>query len=243
MQAVQQVYHSISQEEYLATERQQQNKHEWYRGECFAMASGTRWHNILSSRILSALVQHLDGKDCTPYMADFRLYIETHQHYVYPDILVVCDEQSYIADDMVNDATIIIEILSPGTESYDRGRKFLHYQGLPSLREYVLISQYMMQVEVYRRRQNGKWEYERLTHPSDCLVLETIQYTFTLEMLYRSIPLKNREGAGQNTHHKKTQETHKKGSNTESTSEEARVHKGRNDNGTSEDINESEQSN
>ena len=139
MQAVQHTHQSISQEEYLATERQQLEKHEWYQGECFAMAGGTRWHNIVSTRILSALVQHLEGTACTPYMADLRLYIETHQHYVYPDILVVCDETAYIAEDMVNDATIIIEILSPGTESYDRGRKFLHYQSLPSLREYVLV--------------------------------------------------------------------------------------------------------
>lgn len=196
MQAVQQTTQPISQEDYLATERQQQEKHEWYQEECFAMAGGTRWHNLLSSRMLSALVQHLDGKACTPYMADLRLYIETHQHYIYPDILVVCDEVAYIADDMVNDATIIIEILSPGTEAYDRGRKFLHYQSLPSLREYVLVSQHTIQVESYRRKQDGKWEYERLTHPSDHLVLETIHYTLTLEALYRSIPLKKPGGSG-----------------------------------------------
>ena len=190
MQAVQQAHQPISQEEYLATERQRPEKHEWYDGECFAMAGGTRWHNIVSSRIVSVLVQHLEGTPCTPYMADLRLYIETHQHYVYPDILVVCDEAAYIADDMVNDATVIIEVLSPGTESYDRGRKFLHYQSVPSLREYVLVSQNAIQVEVYRRRDDGKWEYERLTHPSDCLILETINYAFTLETLYRSIPIK-----------------------------------------------------
>lgn len=195
MHAVQRAQQPISEEEYLATERQQQEKHEWYQGECFAMAGGSRWHNLLSSRILSALVPHLNETPCTPYMADLRLYIETHHHYVYPDLLVVCDEAAYIAEDMVNDATIIIEILSPGTESYDRGRKFLHYQSLPSLCEYVLISQTVMQVEVYRRKQDGKWEYERVTNPSDQVRLDTIQYVMTLELLYRSIPIK-RIGGG-----------------------------------------------
>lgn len=190
MYAVQQQRPFVTEEEYLTEERRQQEKHEWYRGECFAMAGGTRWHNMLASRILSALVPHLDGTPCTPYMAELRLYIETHHHYVYPDILVVCDEAAYIADDMVNDAAIVIEILSPGTESYDRGRKFLHYQSLPSLRQYLLISQQIMQVEIYRRKQNGKWEYERLTRPADILTFDTIAYQMTLAELYQSIPLK-----------------------------------------------------
>lgn len=184
MQATQRTVQPISQEEYLATERQEREKHEWYQGECFAMAGGTRWHNMLSGRIFSALVQHLDSTPCTPYMADLRLHIETHHHYVYPDVMVVCEEEVYIADDMVNDATVIIEILSPSTESYDRGRKFLHYQSLPSLREYILISQHTVQVESYRRRQDEKWEYERLTQPSNILTIAIINYIRSLWKSY-----------------------------------------------------------
>ncbi|OQX03873.1 MAG: hypothetical protein BWK80_54720, partial [Desulfobacteraceae bacterium IS3] len=92
-----------------------------------------------------------------------RLDIRLHNHYVYPDVFVVCDESAYIADDMVNDALVIIEVLSPTTESYDRGKKFLHYQSLDSFREYVLISQSHIQVEVFRRNDAEKWEYEILT--------------------------------------------------------------------------------
>ena len=195
MQAAEQRQQFITEDEYLTSERQQEEKHEWYQGECFAMAGGTRWHNLLSTRIISALTQHLDGKSCTPYMADFRLFIETHHHYVYPDIMVVCDEAAYIADDMVDDAVLVLEVLSPGTESYDRGRKFLHYQSIPSLREYVLVSQAAMQVEIYRRREDGKWEYERLIRPLDVLVFETVDCSITLEVLYRSIPLKKPVGS------------------------------------------------
>jgi Uma2 family endonuclease len=191
MQASQQKSEHITPEEYLATERGGLEKHEFYQGECFAMAGASRWHNLLAGRVFAALLQHLEGKPCTPYMADMRLHIEAQQHYVYPDVMVVCEEEAYVADDMVNDATIIIEILSPTAELYDRGRKFLHYQSVPSLREYVLISQDVLQVEIFRWKADGKWEYERFTHFSDILTFSAVQYYLGLEELYRSIPLKN----------------------------------------------------
>ena len=187
MQAAEQYF--LSEEEYLSAERQQTDKHEWYQGECFAMAGGTRWHNLLASRILAELVRHLDGKQCTPYMADLRLLIEAHRHYVYPDVMVICNEAAYLADDMAKDAEIVVEVLSAGTESYDRGQKFLHYQSVPSLREYVLVSQEIMQVEIYRRRQDGKWEYERLTRPEELLLFETVGCSVTLAVLYRGVPV------------------------------------------------------
>jgi Uma2 family endonuclease len=177
----------ITADEYLSIERQAEERNEFYQGECMAMAGESRWHNCLAGQIFAALVHHLNGKPCTPYMADMRLSIETHQHYVYPDVLVVCQQKAYIADDMVNDATVIIEVLSPSTESYDRGRKFLHYQSLTSLQEYVLITQDVMQVEVFRRGEKHKWEYERLNEPTDIVILETLQFSITLAELYKSI--------------------------------------------------------
>jgi Uma2 family endonuclease len=188
MQTAHQTQSFIPEEEYLAGERTAQEKHEWYQGECFAMAGGTRWHNLLAGRVYAAFMQHLAGDPCTPYMADFRLHIEAHQHYVYPDVMVICDDAAYLADDMVNDAAIIIEVLSRSTESYDRGRKFLHYQSLPSLQEYVLISQDKVQVEIYCRKSSARWEYERLTRRSDILLFKTIDYAIPLDALYQSVP-------------------------------------------------------
>ncbi len=179
----------ITEDSYLLQERQAAERHEFDAGEILAMAGGTRWHNLLAGRFFSALLRHLDGKPCTPYMADMRLYIETHHHYVYPDVMVVCREDAYIADDMVNDATVVAEILSPGTEAYDRGRKFLHYQSLPSLREYALISQSAMQVEIFRRGEERKWQYERLEQPTEVLSLENLQFMITLAELYKGIRL------------------------------------------------------
>ncbi len=178
----------MTAEEYLARERQAEEKSEFYQGECFAMAGASRRHNLLSVNILRHLANHLASKPCQPYVADMRLYIEAHEHYVYPDVLVVCDEKAYVDEENCKDATVIVEVLSPSTETYDRGLKFLHYQSLPSLQEYVLISQEILQVEVYHRRiQKQDWIYQALSQPEDALVLSSIDFSCRLAELYESI--------------------------------------------------------
>lgn len=178
----------MTAEEYLARERQAEEKSEFYQGECFAMAGVSRRHNLLSVNILRHLANHLASKPCQPYVADMRLYIEAHEHYVYPDVLVVCDEKAYVDEENCKDATVIVEVLSPSTETYDRGLKFLHYQSLPSLQEYVLISQEVLQVEVYHRRiQKQDWIYQALSQPEDALVLSSIDFSCRLAELYESI--------------------------------------------------------
>lgn len=179
----------MTDEEYLSIERQATEKSEFYQGECFAMAGASRWHNLLTGRMFAALLNHLEESECTPYMADMRLHVKAHRHYVYPDVVVVCQEQAYVDDDMIDDATVIIEVLSATTELYDRGRKFLHYQSLPSFQEYVLISQNTMQVEIFSRGEMNKWEYERLTQATKSLFLKTLQFSITLAELYKSVPL------------------------------------------------------
>ena len=178
----------ITVEEYLRMERQAEEKSEFYQGECFAMAGSSRQHNLLAKNLLVALDLHLRGKPCDPYMADMRLNIDSHAHYVYPDVFVVCQEEAYVAEDMTNDATVIAEVLSPSTESYDRGKKFLHYQSLPSLQEYLLISQEVLQVEIFRRKQHD-WSYQALAKPEDRLILPSLDFAITLAELYQSVLL------------------------------------------------------
>ena len=88
---------------------------------------------------------------------------------------------------------MILEVLSPSTEAYDRGRKFLFYQSVPSLQEYVLISQHRVQVEIFRRQDRHKWEYERLNDLSDVLTFTSLQCSLILEELYHAIPLKQED--------------------------------------------------
>ena len=191
---------ALTAEEYLAMERQAEEKSEFYQGECFAMAGASRRHNILTGNSFGVLRNHLLGKPCQPYVADMRLHIEAHQHYVYPDVLVVCDEKAYVDEDNCNDATVIVEVLSPSTETYDRGQKFLHYQSLPSLQEYVLISQQPMQVEVYHRRAKEQdWIYQALSRPEDVLALAAIDFSCHLADLYESVPFPDTLETGNKT--------------------------------------------
>jgi Uma2 family endonuclease len=187
MASPQKAYEIITEADYLALERDSLDRHEFDQGQCIAMAGGSRWHNLLAGRLFSAIAHHLDDKSCVPYIADMRLYLKADQHYVYPDILVVCHEDAYMSDDMVNDATVIIEVLSPGTEAQDRGRKFLHYQNLPSLVEYMLISQKMMQVELFRKGSERKWEYERWNQEDDEILIQSLEFSYPLKKLYRSM--------------------------------------------------------
>ncbi|MBF0449287.1 MAG: Uma2 family endonuclease [Candidatus Magnetomorum sp.] len=177
----------ISEAEYLEMERKSLKKHEYYKGECFAMAGSSRRHNTLSLNIASLFVNFFRKKHCQPYIADMRLQIDTHGHYVYPDVMLVCNEAAYVTEDMVNDATVIIEVLSKSTEQYDRGMKFLHYQSLPSLKAYILVSQESIQVEVYLHQDKDQWTYELLKQPDDHLHLDCVNFSCSLAEFYASV--------------------------------------------------------
>ena len=106
----------LTESEYLEMERQAEERHGFYDGECYAMSGASRKHNRLAVKMVSRLEQHFAGKPCDAYMADMRLQIDAYRHYTYPDVMAVCSEDAYVADDMVNDATVIVEVLSPRTE-------------------------------------------------------------------------------------------------------------------------------
>jgi Uma2 family endonuclease len=147
--------------EYLAWERAQPVKHEFFDGEVFAMAGGSPRHNALCVRTTIALNAALHGRGCVEFSSDQRIGIDGGTRYVYPDVSVVCGGvqlQGGTSDVIVN-PRIIVEVLSQGTEQYDRGLKWESYQGLPSLTDYVLVSQWEARVEHYRRDAGGRWSY------------------------------------------------------------------------------------
>jgi len=132
---------------------------------------------------------HLRGKPCRPYVADLRVQLHVRDHYVYPDVVVVCEQAAFVEEDLASDATLVIEVLSSSTESRDRGAKFLGYQNLPSFQEYVLVSQEAMRVEVFRKEQSGHWHYEVLQGPEAVLNLESVGYSGTLREWYEDTGL------------------------------------------------------
>jgi len=147
--------------EYLAWEREQPVKHEFFDGEVFAMAGGSPRHNALCGRMIVVLNAALRGRGCVELPSDQRIGIDHGMRYVYPDVSVVCGGvqlQEETRDVIVN-PSIIVEVLSQGTEQYDRGLKWVSYQQLPSLTDYVLVSQSETRIEHYRREPAGRWSY------------------------------------------------------------------------------------
>lgn len=148
----------MTPQEYLEWEEQQPIKYEYINGEVFAMTGGTLPHNSIAINLTSALKNHLRGKGCKVFMADAKVGVSLQGPFHYPDVMVSCDPQDQRARKIIYHPCLIVEVLSPGTEGFDRGKKFRHYRQIDTLKEYVLIEADKMNVECYRLNEKGKWE-------------------------------------------------------------------------------------
>jgi Uma2 family endonuclease len=184
--------------EYLAFERASEIKHEYDHGEIFAMEGASEQHNLITVNVAASLHAQLRQRPCWVYSNDMRLKISA-RNYTYPDIIVVCGAPQ-IADeqgDTLLNPTLIVEVLSPSTEQYDRGRKFQYYRTLASLQEYVLISQEQARIEHYVRQDNGKWLYTHHAGLDAALELPSIGCRLALADVYEKVTFDDTEGQEQ----------------------------------------------
>lgn len=144
--------------EYLALEASSNVKHEYLSGQIYAMAGGTPEHAALAAAVIGLLFGQLRKSPCRTYDADLRVRTPSGLS-TYPDVTIVCGTQQRDAADgqAVINPTLIVEVLSRSTEEYDRNDKFEHYKSVPSLRQYVLVSQSEPRVEVWTRDATGSW--------------------------------------------------------------------------------------
>ncbi|UJR79420.1 Uma2 family endonuclease [Sandaracinus amylolyticus] len=149
----------VSESEYLALERTSVEKHEYVNGEMFAMAGGTPLHAAIAANLAGALRNALRGKPCGVASSDLRVHVRSTGLYTYPDLTVVCGRVELHPEDdtVITNPTLIVEVLSKTTEAYDRGAKFAHYEHIPSLAEYLLVSADARRLEHYRRLDTGQW--------------------------------------------------------------------------------------
>jgi Uma2 family endonuclease len=149
----------LTEAEYLRLERQAETKSEYFEGEIFAMAGGTRVHSLIATNLLRELSSGLKSTDCVTYNADLRVKVEATGLLTYPDVSVVCGEHRFLdeTEDTILNPTIIIEVLSDSTEAFDRGKKFEHYRQIPTCREYLLVSQKEPRIEQFIRQDSGGW--------------------------------------------------------------------------------------
>ncbi len=146
-------------EQYLEMERASEEKHEFLDGEIYLMSGASGNHNLVMGNTYASLHAQLRKRPCLVYPSDQRVRVNDTGLYTYPDISIVCDPPLWTDDrrDTLLNPTVIVEILSPSTESYDRGKKFQHYRALESLREYVLIAQDSPRIERYIRQADNQW--------------------------------------------------------------------------------------
>jgi len=183
-------------EEYLAWEREADFKSEYLRGEIYAMSGAGLNHNIIASNLNRSIGNQLDGRPCLVLGSDMRVQVDSADAYFYPDLSGLCGEFEFHDDrqDTYKNPQFVIEILSDSTESYDRGKKFFSYQMLPSLREYVLVSQKMVAVEVYRK-DGDSWIYRLLKGDDAVLELESVGCEVPVGEIYRNVKFPPDDGA------------------------------------------------
>ena len=179
----------LTPEEYIASERKATLKSEYLNGEILAMSGASSTHNLITLDIATELNIQLRQKDCLVYSNDMRVRTSPTGAYFYPDVAVVCNRPVFednVFDTLLN-PIIVVEVLSPSTEAYDRGEKFAHYQELTSLREYILVSQDRIRVEQYRLIKT-QWVQTEFHRQEDVMPLVSIGCELRLQDIYRRVP-------------------------------------------------------
>ena len=192
----------LTPEEYIAFERKALPdagiiRHEYLNGALIAMSGASRAHNLITHNISGELRNLLKGSGCETYASDMWVSTPTTTSYFYPDVVVVCEEPHFEDDvfDILLNPIVLVEVLSPSTEAYDRGEKFGHYRQLASLQAYVLVSQDKVLVEHYRRQENQEtapitrkdWVFTDFQALEDSLPLTAIQCELPLQEIYERV--------------------------------------------------------
>ncbi|MGL4612029.1 MAG: Uma2 family endonuclease [Trueperaceae bacterium] len=182
----------IPTQEYLELERNAEFKSEYIDGTIVPMPGATRAHNIIETNIVRDLSFQVKGRECEVYGGNMKVRVSAG--YRYPDVIVVCDEPLFedIETDVLLNPTVIFEVLSKSTESYDRGDKFAEYRQRESLQAYVLVSQLMPRIEIYRRH-GQDWIFSEMSGLNKVLRLETIGCELKLTEVYGKVNLTKKE--------------------------------------------------
>lgn len=181
----------LTPEQYLEIERAADFKSEYYDGEMFAMAGAGADHNLIAANVIADLHRQLRSKPCLTYPSDMRTRVGSNRRYTYPDVVVVCGEPQYLDErrDTLLNPTLVVEVLSPSMEKFDRGRKFAYYRSIESPTYYLMVSSERMSAELYTRQTDGRWVLTPADQPQDIIDLPSINCRLTLADLYEKVDL------------------------------------------------------
>jgi Uma2 family endonuclease len=181
----------ISEKDYLDAERLALEKHEYYKGEVFAMSGASIAHNRIFSNTFLEIGTQLKGKKCQPFGSDLRIHIPKNTLFTYPDISIVCEEIETTDDkfDTIINPSVIIEILSPSTRNYDKGEKFTLYREISSLQEYILIDSERIMVEKFIRNSDNSWQLTEYKTIEQSFDITTVAIEMRLLDIYEGLAI------------------------------------------------------
>jgi Uma2 family endonuclease len=179
----------VTPDEYLAAERLSETKSEYLDGGVFPMPGATVNHIQIVGNLTLELGTQLRSRPCRVLASDLKIRLQDSRKFFYPDVTVICNELQYHDDrwDIILNPDLVIEVLSPSTEAFDRGAKFQAYQTIESLKEYVLVAQGSPVVEQYVRREDGKWSYTSVVGLESSLTLPSVECTLNLSAVYDKV--------------------------------------------------------
>jgi Uma2 family endonuclease len=179
----------VTPQEYLEMERESPTKHMYLDGEIVAMSGASLAHNDIVANLLRDIGSFLKGKPCKIRPSDLRISVASANSYTYPDATIICGEP-VMEDNKFDTATnpaVIFEILSGSTREYDRGNKFLYYQRISSLREYILIDSFKKYAVIYTRQSPDLWKIETFENNNSILPIKTIDFKLSFDDLYYEV--------------------------------------------------------
>ncbi|PSB24820.1 Uma2 family endonuclease [Stenomitos frigidus] len=179
-------FQTLTPQAYLDWEQGQELRYEYVNGEVFAMTGGTIPHGTIALNLATALKSHLRSSGCRVFNSDIKVGVTENGPFHYPDLSVSCDEHDRVAIQFLLHPCLIVEVLSPTTEAYDRGGKFAHYRQIKTLREYVLIDADQVSVECFRLNEAGKWELTPYLDGDD-VELTSIDFQCPIALLYEDV--------------------------------------------------------
>ena len=180
-----------TEEEYLELERDSDIKHEFYGGELFAMAGASEAHILICTNVTYRLAGQLLERPCRVYGSDMRVKVEATRLQTYPDLSALCEPSEFTTLSRITllNPSLIVEVLSKSTQAYDKDEKFRQYRMIPSLLEYVMISQHEVYVEHYLRQGEGEWLARFYSKLENTFKLESTLCTLELGQIYWKVAL------------------------------------------------------
>lgn len=178
----------VSAEEYLALERAAELRSEYYDGEIVAMSGGSARHSTVKVNLTREISNALRGRPCQAFDSDLRVRVASRL-YTYPDLTVLCGEPKFLDEcqDVLVNPTVILEVLSPSTEVYDRGVKLQRYRSIESLQDYILVSQDQMRIEQYTRGEGNVWTFRDYQGASETLRIDSIGISLPVAGIYERV--------------------------------------------------------